>query len=102
MIVILSTEVFLRVKKIEIIPLAEKKAKRRGISQEWIEETIRFPAQIVEGYGGRKVAQKKYIVKNKEYLLRAIYEEKEETQEVVTAYLTSRIERYWMEGKDED
>jgi hypothetical protein len=28
------------VKKIEIIPLAEKKAKRRGISQEWIKETI--------------------------------------------------------------
>jgi len=39
------------VKKIEIIPLAEKKAKRRDISQEWIAETIRFPAQIIEGYG---------------------------------------------------
>ena len=89
-------------KKIEIIPLAEKKAERRGISQEWIKKTIRFPAQIVEGYGGRKVAQRKYMVQNKEYLLRAIYEEKEESYEVVTAYLTSQIERYWTEEKDED
>jgi len=81
------------VKKIEIIPLAEKKAERRGISQEWIKETIRFPAQIVEGYGGRKVAQRKYMVRNKEYLLRAIYEKKEESYEVVTAYLTFQIGR---------
>ena len=89
-------------KKIEIIPLAEKKAKRRGISLEWIKETIRFPAQIVEGYGGRKVAQKKYMVENKEYLLRVVYEEKQESYKVVTAYLTSQIERYWTEGKDEN
>ncbi len=89
-------------KKIEIIPLAEKKAERRGISQERIKETIRFPAQIVEGYGGRKVAQRKYMVQNKEYLLRAIYEEKDESYEVVTGYLTSQLERYWTEEKDED
>ena len=59
-------------KKIEIIPLAEKKVERRGISQEWIKETIRFPAQVVEGYGGRKVAHRKYMIQNKEYLLRVI------------------------------
>jgi hypothetical protein len=46
-----NKEVLLRMKKIEIISLAKKKAERRGISQEWIKETIRFPAQIVEGYG---------------------------------------------------
>jgi len=54
-------------KKIEIIPLAEKKAERRGISQEWIHETIRLPAQIFAGYGGRKVAHRKYVIQNKEY-----------------------------------
>ena len=48
------------------------------------------------------ISQRKYMVKNKEYLLRAIYEEKEESYEVVTAYLTSQIERYWTEEKDED
>ena len=89
-------------KKIEIIPLAEKKAERRGILQEWIKETIRFPAQVVEGYGGRKVAHRRYMIQNKEYLLRVIYEESEESYEVVSAYLTTEIERYWLGGKDEN
>ena len=89
-------------KRIEIIPLAKRKSEKRGIPQEWIKETVNFPAQIVEGYGGRKVAHRKYMVGDKEYLLRAVYEEKEGLYEVVTAYLTSQIGRYWREGKDED
>ena len=84
-------------KEIHIIPLAERKAARRGISKEWIKETITSPAQMVEGYGGRKVAQKRYMLQDKEYLLRVVYEEKEEAYEVITAYMTSQIERYWVE-----
>ena len=89
-------------KRIEILPLALKKAKRRGVSYEWIEETMSLPDQIVEGYGGRKVAQKKYLIRNKEYLLRVIYEKEREIKTVVTAYLTSQIGRYWVEGKNEN
>jgi transcription elongation factor len=84
-------------KKVEIIPIAKKKSGQRGISVEWIEETINYPDQIVEGYGERKVAQKKYIIKDKEYLLRVVYEEKEEMNVVLTAYLTSQVVRYWKE-----
>jgi transcription elongation factor len=84
-------------KKIEIIPIAKKKSGRRGIPVEWIEETINYPDQIVEGYGGRKVAQKKYMIKDKEYLLRVVYEDKEEMNTVLTAYLTSQVVRYWKE-----
>lgn len=86
-------------KKIEIIPIARKKSKRRGIPESWIRETVNSPAQIVEGYGGRKVAQRKYLVEDKEYLLRVVYEDKEELNEIVTLYLTSQIERYWEERK---
>jgi len=86
------------VKKIEIIPLANKKAIKRGIAGKWIEETIRTPDQIVDGYGGCKVAHRKYILGDKEYLLRVVYEEKEAVYEVVTTYLTSQIGRYWKEG----
>ena len=50
----------------------------------------------------RKVAQRRYIVEGKEYLLRVIYEEREDMYEVVTAYLTSQIERYWKGGEDEN
>ena len=89
-------------KKIEIIPIARKKLERRGISEEWIKETINFPDQIVKGYGGRRVAHKKYMIENKEYLLRAIYEEEKDMIVVVTAYLTSQKDRYWKEKKNED
>jgi len=87
----------------EIIPIARKKLNRRGISEAWVKETIDVPDQTLDGYGGRKVAQKKYMIEQKEYLLRVIYEEKKgEINVVITGYLTSHIERYWKEGKDEN
>jgi hypothetical protein len=42
------------------------------------------------------------MVHDKEHLLRVVYEEKEESYEVITAYLASQIGRYWKEEKDED
>ncbi|NIN91910.1 DUF4258 domain-containing protein [bacterium] len=89
-------------KKIEIIPMAKKKMERRRIPEEWVTETINSPAQTVEGYGRRNVAQKKYMVKDKQYLLRVVYEGREEVNVVVTAYLTSQVERYWKGEEDED
>ena len=41
---------------VEIIPIADKKLKRRGVSKKMVRETLNSPVQIVEGYGGRKVA----------------------------------------------
>lgn len=86
-------------KKIEIIPIAKKKLLRRGISEKMVTETMTSPIQIVKGYGERRVAHRKYFVKDKEYLLRVVYEEKDESYVVVTAYLTSQIKRYWEEEK---
>lgn len=84
-------------KRIEIIPIAEKKSMRRGIRREWIDDAITNPAQVVEGYGNRRVAHKKLLLGSKEYLLRVVYEEIEEVYIIVTAYLTSQIDRYWKE-----
>ncbi|OGX26715.1 MAG: hypothetical protein A3J51_03695 [Omnitrophica WOR_2 bacterium RIFCSPHIGHO2_02_FULL_45_21] len=69
--------------------------KQRKISIEWIEETLKSPEQIVDGYGNRKVRQKKYILEDKEMLLRVIVDEDKDRFVVITAYLTSQIERYW-------
>ena len=74
-------------KKVEIIPIAQQKAKRRGIQKEEIEDAVVNPAQIVDGYGGRKVAHKKFFRDSKEHLLRVVYEETEENYTVVTAYI---------------
>ena len=84
-------------KKIEIIPIAKKKIKGRGIPEEMITDTLNSPMQIVDGYGGRSVAQRKLQINEKEYLLRVVFEESDDTFFVITAYLTSQIDRYWKE-----
>lgn len=81
-------------KLIEIIPLALIKIGQRQIAIEWVRETVSFPDQIVDGYAGRKVRQKFYEVNGKKCLLRAIVDETEDKFFVITAYLSSRIERY--------
>lgn len=86
-------------KDIEIIPLAQKKADRRGIKKELIKDTVLKPMQVVDGYGGRKVAQSKIIIEGKEYLLRVVYADTEQKNIVATTYLTSQISRYWKEEK---
>lgn len=86
-------------KRVEIIPIAQRKADRRGIAKEWIEDAVTNPAQVVDGYGGRKVAHKRLLIDNKEYLLRVIYEETEEIYIIITAYITSQTSRYWKEGE---
>jgi hypothetical protein len=80
--------------EIIIIPLALKKAEKRGISTEMIEETVLKPDQIVSGYGNRRVAKKFFIIDGNKMILRVIYEY-EEKYTVITAYLTSQIDKYW-------
>jgi hypothetical protein len=84
-------------KEIQIIPIAQRKAEKRRIRKEWIEEAVLNPSQVVTGYGGRKVAQKKLSMGDREYLLRVVYEESREVCTVVTAYVTSQVTRYWKE-----
>ena len=59
-------------KNIETIPIARQKIARRNITEAWINETLTSPHEIIEGYGGRKVAQRIYVINDKEYLLRVI------------------------------
>ena len=82
-------------KKVTVIPLAERKMARRGIPRSWVEEALAALEQVVEGYGGRRVAHKHVAVEEKQYLLRVVHEEVGDGLVVVTAYLTSDIARYW-------
>ena len=82
-------------KEIEIIPLARRKMNRRGIPEAWIGEALRNPDQVVEGHGGRLVAQQRRRIRRKEKLLRVVFEETQDKYVVITAYLTSDIKRYW-------
>ena len=82
-------------KDIEIIPLARRKMERRGISEAWVGDALRNADQVVEGHGGRSVAQERRRIRRREMLLRIVFEETEDKYVVITAYLTSAIKRYW-------
>lgn len=86
-------------KEIEIIPLAKKKMGRRSVPDEWVVETVNSPEQVVEGYGGRNVAHRRYSIRRKQMLLRVVYEETPEKYIVITAYLTTAVKRYWKEKR---
>jgi len=60
---------------------------------------VESPGQIVSGYMGRRVFQRIYRKKDEEMLLRVICDEVDEEKVVITAYLTSQIDRYWREEK---
>ena len=84
-------------KEIEIIPLAMRKMRRRGIPESWVGEALRSADQVVEGHGGRLVAQRRRRIRRREKLLRVVFEETQDKYVVITAYLTSDIKRYWKE-----
>ena len=64
--------------------------KERGISSDVVKEAIRNPDDLDLGDENRRVVQK--LIGNK--LLRVIYEEREETIVVISAYKTSKIQKY--------
>lgn len=82
-------------KKIHFSKHAEEQIKERNLSKILISEALLKPAQIIEGKKGRKVAQKICYIKSKKYLLRIIFNEQKNSIEVITAYLTTKIEKYW-------
>ncbi len=72
--------------------------KERNISRKKIRETLLNPEQIVIGKNKKKIAQRVYIIKGKQFLLRVIFTEKEDYMEVITTYLTTKINKYWRDN----
>jgi hypothetical protein len=68
----------------------------RDISREEVDRTLTEADAVAPGHGGRKVYMRQYhdAVLDQEMLLRVIVEETEMEIVVVTAYKTSRAERY--------
>ena len=75
---------------IVFISHALERIKERGISKDLVIEALTNPDKVEEGYFGRKVAQK--VVDEK--LIRVIYEEHEDEIIVITAYITSKVDKY--------
>jgi hypothetical protein len=79
---------------------AISEAGRRGISEEFIKFVVNNPQQKLPSKKGRVIIQNKYFdqEEKKEVLLRVIGFETSEHFEVITAYKTSKINKYWVGG----
>jgi len=73
---------------------AEQQLRERSIDRQLVGETLENPGQVISAGKNRKIAQRVYEREGREFLLRVVFSE-EADPEVITAYWTSRISRYW-------
>ncbi len=76
---------------------AAMEMERRDISPELVREVLERPEQRLVVREGREVFQSRKWIKAKRYLIRVFVEVDRRPAEVVTAYRTGRITKYWRE-----
>jgi hypothetical protein len=68
---------------------------RRGISLEEVRRVLEGPEQRFAVGEGRDVLQSRILMEGRLYLVRVFVDANRKPAEVITAYRTSRIEKYW-------
>jgi hypothetical protein len=75
---------------------AREEMGRRDIPAQTVESILNNPEQIVLDASGKRVYQSKVdFGSGKAYLVRVVVNEQGDVPLVVTAYRTSRIDKYW-------
>lgn len=69
--------------------------KRRGLEEDLVAKVLRNPDQRLWVRPGRVVLQSRVAVEGKTCLVRVFVDIDWQPAEVVTAYRTSRVEKYW-------
>jgi len=74
---------------------------RRGIDETMVTAVAQSPEQVLEAGEGRLIHQSRYHdpAEGKEMLLRVILERRAGHLLLVTAYRTSRVDKYWERGR---
>lgn len=90
-----------RVTTFRLTDHARDEMARRGIAESEVTKVLAAPEQIETVRAGRKVFQSRMSVGAplKDYLLRVFVDIDREPPAVVTAYRTSKIEKYWREAE---
>lgn len=80
-------------------PHAEFEMGRRGLSEETIRQVLSSPEQRLEVRPGRVLLQSRIAVGEpaRMYLVRVVVDIDRQPAEVVTAYRTSKVSKYWKE-----
>jgi len=68
----------------------------RALDKKLIEETLLNPEQLLDARKNRKIAQKIFKIGRFKFLLRVIYVIENSDFVVISAYRTTRIEKYWV------
>jgi uncharacterized protein DUF4258 len=81
-------------------PHAMAEMGRRGVSQEVVARVLRGPEQRFEVRPGRAVFQSRLVLEEPSgtFLVRVFVDVDRRPAEVVTAYRTSKIDKYWREA----
>lgn len=74
-----------------INPAVRQKIEDHGLSIAEVEAVLAAPEQQVPGYGGRLIYQSRFG----RFLVRVVVEQDRTPSEVVTAYRTSNVSKYW-------
>ena len=80
-----------------ISPHAEFEMGRRGLSEKTIRQVLSSPEQRLEVRAGRVLLQSRIVMGEpaKMYLVRVAVDIDRQPAEVVTAYRTSKLSKYW-------
>jgi hypothetical protein len=83
--------------EVKFTPHASFEIKRRQLTEEIVRYVIEHPEQHWEVRKGRVIFQSrvKMSIPEKDYLIRVFVDIDREPAEVVTAYRTTRMEKYW-------
>jgi len=76
---------------------AVQEMKRRAIRVQAVEQVFKAPQQILASRLGRQIYQSSVEMSGKPYLLRLVIEEGPPPT-LVTAYRTSKIQKYWRQS----
>jgi hypothetical protein len=78
-----------------LTPHAEEELRRRGLEPAVIGEVLAAPERRSVFRPGREVLESRLELEGKRYLLRVFVDVDRSPAEVVTAYRTSKIAKYW-------
>ena len=83
-----------------ITPHARWEIERRGLDIDVVNRTVTTPEQQLTVTPGRVVAQSRYSLGTppRQYLVRVVVDTDRFPAEVVTAYRTSKVAKYWRAG----
>ena len=78
-----------------LTPHASFELLRRGLDETMVRRVIAEPEQRISVRPGRDVVQTRFELAGRRYLVRVFVDVDRSPAEVVTAYRTSKIDKYW-------